>query len=81
MKNFNKKDDETNNNQRLEALELLLGWAIQCDFGLDNVAVDYCGKWDDSIISYEEFEERTKNMNYTESMIEYAKIYIEQKKQ
>lgn len=63
---------------RQEALELLLKWAVECDFGLDNIALDiFYDEWDESKVPRNEFEERTKDMNYIESLIEYARIYLE----
>ena len=62
---------------RQEALELLLRWAVESDFGLDNIALDYLGDWDESRVQRNEFEDRTKDMSYTESLIEYARIYLE----
>lgn len=60
-----------------KALKLLLEWAKQCDFGLDNIAYDLMGtEWNDEIITEKEFMEQTKNRTYTESMIYYADIYL-----
>lgn len=56
-----------------QALRLLLQWAIECDFGFDNFVVD-----DDCIdISSPEWENETKNMSYLDTMVLYAKKYLE----
>ena len=62
---------------RLDALELLLIWAIENGFGLDDIALDENGNWDESLVPKDEFEERTKDMSYTESLIGYARICLE----
>ncbi len=55
--------------QYTKAVQLLLEWSKQCDFGFDNFR-------DDEIINWEEFEKETENMDYTESMIYYANKYL-----
>jgi hypothetical protein len=53
-----------------KALRLLLNWAEECDFGFDQFV-------NNDIVDWEEFEEESKDMNYIESMIYYAKKYLE----
>lgn len=50
-----------------KALHTLVEWAEECGFGFDNFT--------DDAINWEEFEEESKNMDYIESMIYYAKKY------
>lgn len=50
-----------------KALRKLLDWAVECDFGLDNL-----GDW-----WRERFENEIKGMGYTESLIHLARRYIE----
>lgn len=50
-----------------KALRKLLDWAVECDFGLDNL-----GDW-----WVERFAEEIKRMGYTESLIHLARRYIE----
>ena len=52
-----------------QALHTLVEWAEQCGFGFDNFT--------DDVINWEEFEKESKNMDYIESMIHYAKKYNE----
>ena len=56
-----------------KALRLLLNWAEECDWGFDNFR-------DDDVIDWEEFEKETEDMDYIESMIFYAKKYLEMNK-
>lgn len=51
-----------------KALLTLVEWFIECGMGFDNIASP-----DD--MNWEEFEEESKNMGYTESLIYYAKKY------
>lgn len=53
--------------KEIKALRKLLDWAVECDFGLDNL-----GDW-----WTERFAEEIKEMGYTESLIHLAKRYIE----
>lgn len=53
-----------------KALRLLLNWAEECDWGFDNFR-------DDDVIDWEEFEEESEDMDYIESMIYYAKKYLD----
>ena len=53
-----------------KALRLLLNWAEECDWGFDNFR-------DDDVINWEEFEKETEDMDYIESMIFYAKKYLD----
>ena len=53
-----------------KALRLLLNWAEECGFGFDNFA-------DDDVVDYEQFEKEYKDLDYIESMIKYAEIYLE----
>lgn len=55
--------------QKNKALHTLVEWAEQCGFGFDNFT--------DDTINWEEFEKESKNMDYIESMIHYAKKYNE----
>lgn len=61
---------EENEIKYVKALRLLLEWANQCDFGLDNIM-------DECIVDSEEFEKRCENLEYTESMILYAMMWLE----
>jgi hypothetical protein len=56
--------------QELEPLKLLLEWATECDFGLDNII-------NEDEVDIEKFDKDTENMGYTESIIHYAKMYLE----
>lgn len=49
------------------ALRKLLDWAVECDWGLDNL-----GDW-----WVERFSDEIKGMGYTESLIHLARRYIE----
>lgn len=53
--------------KEIKALRKLLDWAVECDFGLDNL-----GDW-----WTERFAEEIKEMGYTESLIHLAKRYID----
>ena len=55
-----------------EALRLLLNWAKECDWGFDNFR-------NDDVVNWEEFEKVSENLNYIESMIKYAEMYLESK--
>lgn len=62
--------------QYAKSCRLVIEWAEQCDFGFDNIATDYSGDWNEEIISEKQFNEETKDMDYTESLIYYANIYM-----
>jgi len=51
----------------IKALRKLLDWAVECDFGIDNL-----GDW-----WTERFAEEIEGMDYKESLIHLAKRYIE----
>ena len=53
-----------------KALRLLLNWAEECDWGFDNFR-------DDDVVDWQQFEEESENMGYVESMIYYARKYLE----
>ena len=53
--------------KEIKALRKLLDWAIECDFGIDNL-----GDW-----WTERFAEEIEGMGYKESLIHLAKRYIE----
>lgn len=53
-----------------KALRLLLNWAEECDWGFDNFR-------DDDVVDWEQFEKESEDMGYIESMIYYAKKYLE----
>jgi len=53
--------------KEIKALRKLLDWAVECDFGLDNL-----GDW-----WTERFAEEIEGMGYKESLIHLAKRYIE----
>lgn len=55
-----------------EALRLLLNWAEECDWGFDNFR-------DDDVVNWEEFEKESENLDYIESMIKYAEMYLKSK--
>lgn len=63
-----------NKNKQLEqenkALIKLVNWCEECGFGFDNLP-------DDDVVNWEEFEEETNGMGYIESLIYYAKKYVE----
>ena len=53
--------------KEIKALRKLLDWAMECDFGIDNL-----GDW-----WAERFAEEIEGMGYKESLIHLAKRYIE----
>ena len=53
--------------KEIKALRKLLDWAMECDFGIDNL-----GDW-----WTERFAEEIAGMGYKESLIHLAKRYIE----
>lgn len=53
--------------KEIKALRKLLDWAMECDFGIDNL-----GDW-----WTERFAEEIEGMGYKESLIHLAKRYIE----
>lgn len=52
---------------RLKALELLLDWAIECDFGFDNIPEEY-----------EKYKDDIKDMGYKEGLIYIAEREVNQ---
>lgn len=52
------------------ALKKLLEWAEECGFGFD--------QFSDDTFNWDEFEEKTANMSYLESMIYYAERWLEE---
>ncbi len=59
---------------RAEALELLLKWAVECDFGLDNIV-------DEDAPYYKEWLDKSEGRGYTASMILYAKLHLQYQKE
>ena len=72
---YNQLDKSNNKIEKIKeenkSLKLLLDWMVDCDFGLDNIMNE-----DDINMTEEEFEKITKNMNYNEMLIYYAKLYL-----
>lgn len=62
--------------QENKQLKLLLNWMVECDFGLDNIFNE-----DDINMTEEMFIKKTENMDYIESLIYYAKLYLENNKE
>lgn len=62
----------TNLQKENKALRLLLNWAKECDWGFDNFS-------DDDVVDWEKFEEVSKDLDYIDSMIKYAEMYLENK--
>ena len=60
--------------QENRALRKLLEWANECGFTFDQI-------WDDSFLDEGKFIKDTKDMNYIDTMIYYAKRWIEQNEQ
>lgn len=60
--------------QENRALRKLLEWADECGFIFDQI-------WDDSFLDEDKFIKDTKDMNYIDTMIYYAKRWIEQNEQ
>ena len=60
--------------QENRALRKLLEWADECGFTFDQI-------WDDSFLDEDKFIKDTKDMNYIDTMIYYAKRWIEQNEQ
>lgn len=60
--------------QENRALRKLLEWADECGFTFDQI-------WDDSLLDEDKFIKDTKDMNYIDTMIYYAKRWIEQNEQ
>ena len=55
--------------QYAKACRLVVEWAVQCGFGFDNI--------DDDVIDNDRFERGSDGMNYTESLIYYANMRLE----
>ena len=53
--------------KREKALELLLDWAIECDFGYDNIPDEY-----------EKYKDEIADMDYKEGLIYIAERQIEE---
>lgn len=68
--NKNKKIEQLN--KKNKALLLLLNWAEECDWGFDNFR-------DDDVIDWDNFEKEAENLDYIESMVKYAEMYLESK--
>ena len=64
----NKKIEQLN--KKNKALLLLLNWAEECDWGFDNFR-------DDDVIDWDNFEKETEDLDYIESMVKYAEMYLE----
>ena len=56
--------------QENKALIKLVNWCEECGFGFDNLP-------DDDVVNWEEFGEEINGMGYIESLIYYAKKYVE----
>ena len=54
---------------RAEALELLLDWMIECDFGLDNIV-------DRDAPYYKEWLDKSDDIGYKASIVLYAKLHL-----
>lgn len=68
--NKNRKIEQLN--KKNKALLLLLNWAEECDWGFDNFR-------DDDVIDWDNFEKEAENLDYIESMVKYAEMYLESK--
>lgn len=68
--NKNRKIEQLN--KKNKALLLLLNWAEECDWGFDNFR-------DDDVVNWDNFEKEAENLNYIESMVKYAEMYLESK--
>ena len=68
--NKNRKIEQLN--KKNKALLLLLNWAEECDWGFDNFR-------DDDVIDWDNFEKETEDLDYIESMVKYAEMYLESK--
>ena len=66
----NKKIEQLN--KKNKALLLLLNWAEECDWGFDSFR-------DDDVIDWDNFKKETEDLNYIESMVKYAEMYLESK--
>ena len=60
-------DGKRDGGKRNAALELLLDWAIECDFGYDNIPEEY-----------EEYKDEIADMDYKEGLIYIAEKKIEE---
>lgn len=60
-------DGKRDGGKRNAALELLLDWAIECDFGYDNIPDEY-----------EEYKDEIADMDYKEGLIYIAEKKIEE---
>ena len=60
-------DGKRDGGKRNAALELLLDWAIECDFGYDNIPDEY-----------EKYKDDVKDMDYREGLIYIAERQIEE---
>ena len=70
--NKEKQDKLNKVEEKNKALMLLLEWMTECDFGLDNIFNE-----EDINMTEEQFEKATKNMEYNESLIYYAELYLQ----
>ena len=61
------EDGKRDGEKRIAALELLLDWAIECDFGYDNIPDEY-----------EQYKDEVKDMDYKEGLIYIAERKIEE---
>lgn len=59
-------DGKRDGGKKNAALELLLDWAIECDFGYDNIPDEY-----------EQYKDEIKDMDYKEGLIYIAEKKIE----
>ena len=60
-------DGKRDGGKKNAALELLLDWAIECDFGYDNIPDEY-----------EKYKDDVKDMDYREGLIYIAERQIEE---
>lgn len=60
-------DGKRDGGKKNAALELLLDWAIECDFGYDNIPEEY-----------EKYKDEIKDMDYKEGLIYIAEKKIEE---
>lgn len=60
-------DGKRDGGKKNAALELLLDWAIECDFGYDNIPEEY-----------EQYKDEVKDMGYKEGLIYIAERQIEE---
>lgn len=73
IKQNKEKQDKLNKvEEKNKALMLLVEWMTECDFGLDNIFNE-----EDINMTEEQFDKATENMEYNESLIYYAELYLQ----